>query len=179
MCRVYDVKAWTCRAALRILGLGCSSCDRTGPRYEDCSAGASEKRPVRGIGFDPALAQRIYAGRTSLDAVALRAVRPAQLIALGTARAWCVRQAGWRTRSRTTTRWRRQQWVQLEAYDPWQFFAAVVRAWRRTAPLGVVVARSPLDERDVSCRVPPKKYRSCTAQAIANHRERRHSGAEG
>src|SRR5581483_2152151 len=149
-------------------------------RYEDMFRRYAAENPgtvAAIIGFDPGLAQRIYAGSDMLWMPSR--TEPgglAQLIALRYGTVPVVRATGGladtiRDYDPVTSN---GTGFTFEAYDPWHFFAAVVRAWEtyRHHSLWAWLVRRAMSE-DVSWSLSAQKYLQLYRSAIANHRERR------
>ncbi len=129
------------------------------------------------IGFDPALAQRIYAGADMLWMPSrFEPCGLAQLIALRYGTVPIVRATGGLadTIKDFDPVASMGNGFSFEAYDPWQFFAAVVRAWEtyRHHSVWSWLVRRAMSE-DVSWSRSAQKYLQLYRSAIANHRERR------
>src|SRR6266851_3515055 len=182
--RFYDVKGLDLveQALPAILGLGLQivvigTGDR---RYEDLFRRVASEKPgtvAAVIGFDPALAQRIYAGADMLWMPSrFEPCGLAQLIALRYGTVPVVRATGGLadTIKDYDPVASTGNGFSFEAYDPWQFFAAVVRAWetyRHHSVWSWLVRRSMSE--DVSWSKSAQKYLQLYRSAIANHRERR------
>jgi len=182
--RFYDVKGLDLveQALPAILGLGLQlivigTGDR---RYEDLFRRVASERAgtvAAVIGFDPALAQRIYAGADMLWMPSrFEPCGLAQLIALRYGTIPIVRATGGLADTihdydpvASTG-----NGFSFELYDPWHFFAAVVRAWEtyRHHSLWSWLVRRAMSE-DVSWSKSAQKYLQLYRSAIANHRERR------
>ncbi len=182
--RFYDVKGLDLveQALPAILGLGLQivvigTGDR---RYEDLFRRVASEKPgtvAAVIGFDPALAQRIYAGADMLWMPSrFEPCGLAQLIALRYGTVPIVRATGGLadTIKDFDPVASMGNGFSFEAYDPWQFFAAVVRAWEtyRHHSVWSWLVRRAMSE-DVSWSRSAQKYLQLYRSAIANHRERR------
>jgi len=129
------------------------------------------------IGFDAAQAQRIYAGADMLWMPSrFEPCGLAQLIALRYGTVPVVRATG--GLADTIKDYDPIAGVgngfTFELYDPWHFFAAVVRAWEtyRHHSLWSWLIRRGMTE-DVSWSRSAQKYLQLYRSAIGNHRERR------
>jgi ADP-glucose type glycogen/starch synthase len=182
--RFYDVKGLDLveQAMPALLGAGLQvAVVGTGDRrYEDMFRRYAAERPgqvAAAIGFDPALAQRIYAGADMLWMPSrFEPCGLAQLIALRYGTIPVVRKTGGLADTihdydpvASTG-----NGFTFEPYDAWQFFAAVVRAaetYRHPSLWSWLVRRAMTE--DVSWSRSAQKYVQLYLSAIANHRERR------
>jgi starch synthase len=182
--RFYDVKGLDLieQAAPRLLTLGLQlvvigTGDR---RYEDMFRRWAAEHPHQvavSIGFDSALAQRIYAGADMLWMPSrFEPCGLAQLIALRYGTVPVVRATGgladtvrgYDPVAETGNGFR------FDAYDPWQFFAAVVRAaenFRHPQSWAWLVQHDMRE--DVSWSRSAQRYAQLYLSAIATRRERR------
>ena len=182
--RFYDVKGLDlveqALPAILQLGLQLVVIGTGDRRYEDMFRRWAAEKPGTVsaiIGFDPAMAQRIYAGADMLWMPSrFEPCGLAQLIALRYGTIPVVRATGGladtikdydpvaSTGSGFT----------FELYDPWHFFAAVVRAWEtyRHHSVWSWLVRRAMSE-DVSWSRSAQKYLQLYRSSIANHRERR------
>jgi starch synthase len=182
--RFYDVKGLDLieQAAPKLLALGLQlvvigTGDR---RYEDMFRRWAAEHPHQvsvSIGFDAALAQRIYAGADMLWMPSrFEPCGLAQLIALRYGTIPVVRATGgladtvrdYDPVNETGNGFR------FEAYDPWQFFAAVVRAaetFRHPKSWSWLVQHDMRE--DVSWTRSAQRYAQLYLSAIAARRERR------
>jgi len=149
-------------------------------RYEDMFSRWAAERPKQvaaAIGFDSALAQRVYAGADMLWMPSrFEPCGLAQLIALRYGTIPVVRATGgladtikdYDPVAATGNGFR------FEAYDPWQFFAAVVRAAEtyRHPSLWAWLIRKAMTE-DVSWSRSAEKYVQLYLAGISARRERR------
>ena len=182
--RFYDVKGLDlveqALPALLQLGLQLVVIGTGDRRYEDMFRRWAGEKPGMVsaiIGFDPAMAQKIYAGADMLWMPSrFEPCGLAQLIALRYGTIPVVRATGgladtikdYDPVSSTGNGFT------FQLYDPWHFFAAVVRAWEtyRHHSLWSWLVRRAMSE-DVSWSRSAQKYLSLYRSAIANHRERR------
>ncbi len=182
--RFYDVKGLDLieQAAPKLFGLGLQlvvigTGDR---RYEDMFRRWAAEHPHQvavSVGFDAALAQRIYAGADMLWMPSrFEPCGLAQLIALRYGTVPVVRATGgladtvrdYDPVAETGNGFR------FEAYDPWQFFAAVVRAaetFRHPQSWTWLVQHAMRE--DVSWTRSAQRYAQLYLSAIAARRERR------
>ena len=186
--RFYDVKGLDLveQAMPHLLGLGLQvvvigTGDR---RYEDMFrrwAGELPHQVSASIGFDPALAQRIYAGADMLWMPSrFEPCGLAQLIALHYGTVPVVRETGGLA---DTIRdydpvAETGNGFTFGAYEPWQFFAAVVRAaetFRHPAAWSWLVRRDMTE--DVSWSRSAHRYVQLYVSAITSKRERRGAAA--
>ncbi len=182
--RFYDVKGLDlveqALPAILQLGLQLVVMGTGDRRYEDMFRRYAAEKPgtvAAVIGFDPALAQRIYAGADMLWMPSrFEPCGLAQLIALRYGTVPVVRATGGladtiRDYDPVTSN---GTGFTFELYDPWHFFAAVVRAWEtyRHHSLWAWLVRREMSE-DVSWSRSAQKYLQLYRSAIANHRERR------
>ena len=181
--RFYDVKgidlveqsmAQLLRLGLQVVVIGTG--DR---RYEDMFrrwAAETPRQVSASIGFDPALAQRIYAGADMLWMPSrFEPCGLAQLIALRYGTIPVVRATG--GLANTIHDYEpvagTGNGFTFDAYDPWQFFAAVVRAAEtyRHPDLWAWLVRRAMTE-DVSWSRSAHRYVQLYVSAIATRRER-------
>ena len=182
--RFYDVKGLDlveqALPAVLQLGLQLVVIGTGDRRYEDLfRRWAEEKKGMVAavIGFDAALAQRIYAGADMLWMPSrFEPCGLAQLIALRYGTIPVVRATGGLADTihdydpvASTG-----NGFTFEPYEPWQFFAAVVRAWEtyRHPSLWSWLVRRAMSE-DVSWSRSAQKYQQLYRSAVASHRERR------
>jgi len=182
--RFYDVKGLDlveqALPAILQLGLQLVVIGTGDRRYEDMFRRYAAEMPgtvAAVIGFDPALVQRIYAGADMLWMPSR--TEPgglAQLIALRYGTVPVVRATGGladtiKDYDPVTSN---GTGFTFELYDPWHFFAAVVRGWEtyRHHSLWAWLVRRAMSE-DVSWSRSAQKYLQLYRSAIANHRERR------
>ena len=181
--RFYDVKGFDLieQALPELLELGLQvvvigTGDR---RYEDVFrrwAGERPRQVAVAIGFDAALAQRIYAGADMLWMPSrFEPGGLAQLIALRYGTIPVVRATGGLadTIRDYDPAAKRGNGFRFGPYDPWQFFAAVVRCaetFRHTDVWASLVQRAM--KEDVSWSRSALKYVQLYMAAIAAHRER-------
>ena len=182
--RFYDVKGLDlveqALPAILQLGLQLVVIGTGDRRYEDMFRRYAAEKPgtvAAVVGFDPALAQRIYAGADMLWMPSrFEPCGLAQLIALRYGTVPIVRATGGLADTikdydpvNSTG-----NGFTFEQYDPWHFFAAVVRAWEtyRHHSLWSWLMRRAMSE-DVSWSRSAQRYVELYRSAIANHRERR------
>jgi len=181
--RFYDVKGFDLieQALPELLELGLQvvvvgTGDR---RYEDMFRRWASERPRQvavAIGFDAALAQRIYAGADMLWMPSrFEPGGLAQLIALRYGTIPVVRATGGLadTIRDYDPAAKRGNGFRFGPYDPWQFFAAVVRCaetFRHTEVWASLVQRAM--KEDVSWSRSALKYVQLYMAAVAAHRER-------
>jgi len=181
--RFYDVKGFDLieQALPELLELGLQvvvvgTGDR---RYEDMFrrwAGERPRQVAVAIGFDAALAQRIYAGADMLWMPSrFEPGGLAQLIALRYGTIPVVRATGGLadTIRDYDPAAKRGNGFRFGPYDPWQFFAAVVRCaetFRHTEVWASLVQRAM--KEDVSWSRSALKYVQLYMAAVAAHRER-------
>ena len=182
--RFYDVKGLDlveqAMPALLQLGLQLVVIGTGDRRYEDMFRRWAAEKPgmvAAIIGFDPALAQKIYAGADILWMPSrFEPCGLAQLIALRYGTIPVVRATGGLadTIKDYDPVASTGDGFTFELYDPWHFFAAVVRAWEtyRHHSLWSWLVRRAMTE-DVSWSRSAQKYLSLYRSAIGNHRERR------
>jgi starch synthase len=182
--RFYDVKGLDlveqAMPALLQLGLQLVVLGTGDRRYEDMFRRWAGEKPGMVsaiIGFDPAMAQKIYAGADILWMPSrFEPCGLAQLIALRYGTIPVVRATGGLadTIKDYDPVASSGNGFTFELYDPWHFFAAVVRAWEtyRHHSLWSWLVRRAMSE-DVSWSKSAGKYLSLYRSAIANHRERR------
>jgi len=182
--RFYEVKGFDLIEAalpeLLQLGLQVAVIGTGDRRYEDVFrrwAGELPRQVAVAIGFDAALAQRIYAGADMLWMPSrFEPCGLAQLIALRYGTIPVVRATGgladtikdYDPVASTGTGF------SFEAYDPWHFFAAVVRGWEtyRHHSVWSWLVRRAMSE-DVSWSKSAQRYVQLFHSAIASRRERR------
>jgi starch synthase len=182
--RFYDVKGLDlveqALPAILQLGLQLVVIGTGDRRYEDMFRRFAAENPgtvAAVIGFDPALAQRIYAGADMLWMPSR--TEPgglAQLIALRYGTVPVVRATGGladtiKDYDPVTSN---GTGFTFDRYDPWQFFATVVRAsetYRHHSLWAWLVRRVMVE--DVSWSRSALKYLQLYRSAIANHREHR------
>jgi starch synthase len=154
-------------------------------RYEDAFrrwAGERPRQVAVAIGFDAALAQRIYAGADMLWMPSrFEPGGLAQLIALRYGTIPVVRATGGLadTIRDYDPALKKGNGFRFGQYDPWQFFAAVVRAaetFRHADVWASLVLRAM--KEDVSWSRSAVKYVQLYAAAMAAHRERHGTAAE-
>ena len=182
--RFYDVKGLDlveqALPAILQLGLQLVVIGTGDRRYEDMFRRYAAEKPgmvSAVIGFDPALAQRIYAGADMLWMPSkFEPCGLAQLIALRYGTIPVVRATGGLadTIKDYDAVASTGNGFTFEPYDPWQFFAAVVRAWEtyRHHSVWSWLVRRAMTE-DVSWSRSAQKYLQLYRSSIANHRERR------
>ena len=182
--RFYDVKGLDlveqALPAILQLGLQLVVIGTGDRRYEDMFRRYAAEKPgmvAAVIGFDAAQAQRIYAGADMLWMPSrFEPCGLAQLIALRYGTVPVVRATG--GLADTIKDYDPIAGVgngfTFELYDPWHFFAAVVRAWEtyRHHSLWSWLIRRGMTE-DVSWSRSAQKYLQLYRSAIGNHRERR------
>jgi starch synthase len=182
--RFYDVKGLDLveqtMAQLLHLGLQVVVIGTGDRRYEDVFrrwAGQVPHQVSATIGFDPALAQRIYAGADILWMPSrFEPCGLAQLIALRYGTIPVVRETGGLAdtiRDYDPVAATGNGFV-FDAYDPWQFFAGVVRAaetFRHPGPWSWLVRRAMRE--DVSWSRSAHRYVHLYVAAITARRERR------
>ena len=182
--RFYDVKGLDlveqALPAILQLGLQLVVIGTGDRRYEDMFRRYAAEKPgmvAAVIGFDAAQAQRIYAGADMLWMPSrFEPCGLAQLIALRYGTVPVVRATG--GLADTIKDYDPVAGVgngfTFEQYDPWHFFAAVVRAWEtyRHHSLWSWLIRRGMTE-DVSWSRSAQKYLQLYRSAIGNHRERR------
>jgi starch synthase len=182
--RFYDVKGLDlveqALPALLKLGLQLVVMGTGDRRYEDMFRRVAAENPGTVsviVGFDPTLAQRIYAGADMLWMPSkFEPCGLAQLIALRYGTVPVVRATGGLADTIKDYDPASSSGVgfTFELYDPWHFFAAVVRAWEtyRHHSVWSWLVRRDMSE-DVSWSRSAQKYLQLYRSAIANHRERR------
>ena len=181
--RFYDVKGFDlieqALPELLMLGLQVVVIGTGDRRYEDMFrryAGEHPRQVAVAIGFDAALAQRIYAGADMLWMPSrFEPGGLAQLIALRYGTIPVVRATGGLadTIRDYDPAAQRGNGFRFGPYDPWQFFAAVVRAAETFRHQGVwawLVQRAM--KEDVSWSRSALKYVQLYLAAIAAHREK-------
>ena len=181
--RFYDVKGFDlieqALPELMMLGLQVVVIGTGDRRYEDMFrryAGEYPRQVAVAIGFDAALAQRIYAGADMLWMPSrFEPGGLAQLIALRYGTIPVVRATGGLadTIRDYDPSAQRGNGFRFGPYDPWQFFAAVVRAAETFRHQGVwawLVQRAM--KEDVSWSRSAVKYVQLYLAAIAAHREK-------
>jgi starch synthase len=186
--RFYDVKGFDLieQALPELLELGLQvvvigTGDR---RYEDVFrrwAGERPRQVAVAIGFDAALVQRIYAGSDMLWMPSrFEPGGLAQLIALRYGTIPVVRTTGGLadTIRDYDPALKKGNGFRFGQYDPWQFFAAVVRAAEtfRHADVWAALVQRAMKE-DVSWSRSAVKYVQLYAAAMAAHRERHGTAA--
>jgi len=187
--RFYDVKGFDlieqALPELLQLGLQVAVIGTGDRRYEDVFrrwAGELPRQVAVAIGFDASLVQRIYAGSDMLWMPSrFEPVGLAQLIALRYGTIPVVRATGGLadTIRDYDPALQRGNGFRFAPYDPWQFFAAVVRAaetFRHPAVWSWLVQHAMRE--DVSWSRSALKYVQLYLAAIASHRER-HGVAAG
>jgi starch synthase len=182
--RFYDVKGLDlveqALPAVLQLGLQLVVIGTGDRRYEDMFRRYAAEKPgmvSAVIGFDPAMAQKIYAGADMLWMPSkFEPCGLAQLIALRYGTIPIVHATGGLADTihdydpvASTG-----NGFTFELYDPWHFFAAVVRAWEtyRHHSVWSWLVRHAMTE-DVSWSHSAQKYLQLYRSAIGNHRERR------
>jgi starch synthase len=182
--RFYDVKGLDlveqALPAVLQLGLQLVVIGTGDRRYEDMFRRYAAEKPgmvAAIIGFDPAMAQKIYAGADMLWMPSrFEPCGLAQLIALRYGTIPVVRATGGLadTIKDYDPVASTGNGFTFEPYDPWHFFAAVVRAWEtyRHHSVWSWLVRRDMTE-DVSWSRSAQKYLQLYRSAIANHRERR------
>jgi starch synthase len=181
--RFYDVKGFDlieqAMGELVELGLQIVVIGTGDRRYEDMFrrwAGEKPRQVAVSIGFDSALAQRIYAGSDMLWMPSrFEPGGLAQLIALRYGTIPVVRATGGLadTIRDYDPALRKGNGFRFGPYDPWQFFAAVVRAaetFRHTDVWSWLIQHAM--KEDVSWSRSAVKYVQLYVAAIAAHRER-------
>jgi ADP-glucose type glycogen/starch synthase len=182
--RFYDVKGLDlveqALPAVLQLGLQLVVIGTGDRRYEDMFRRYSAEKPGMVsaiIGFDPAMAQKIYAGADMLWMPSrFEPCGLAQLIALRYGTIPVVRATGGLadTIKDYDPVASTGNGFTFDLYDPWHFFAAVVRAWEtyRHHSVWSWLVRHAMTE-DVSWSLSAQKYLQLYRSAIGNHRERR------
>src|SRR5579859_6035736 len=182
--RFYDVKGLDlveqALPAVLQLGLQLVVIGTGDRRYEDLFRRYAAEKPgmvAAIIGFDPAMAQKIYAGADMLWMPSrFEPCGLAQLIALRYGTIPVVRATGGLadTIKDYDPVASAGDGFTFELYDPWHFFAAVVRAWEtyRHHSVWSWLVRRAMTE-DVSWSRSAQKYLQLYRSAIGNHRERR------
>jgi len=182
--RFYDVKGLDlveqALPAVLQLGLQLVVIGTGDRRYEDMFRRFAAEKPGMVsaiIGFDPAMAQKIYAGADMLWMPSrFEPCGLAQLIALRYGTIPIVRATGGLadTIKDYDPVASTGNGFTFELYDPWHFFAAVVRAWEtyRHHSVWSWLVRRAMSE-DVSWSRSAQKYLQLYRSSIANHRERR------
>ena len=182
--RFYDVKGLDlveqALPAILQLGLQLVVIGTGDRRYEDMFRRYAAEKPgmvAAVIGFDPALAQRVYAGADMLWMPSkFEPCGLAQLIALRYGTIPVVRATGGLadTIKDYDPMASTGNGFTFELYDSWQFFASVVRAWEtyRHHSVWSWLVRRAMTE-DVSWSRSTQKYLQLYRSSIANHRERK------